>query len=116
MTTKIPAAIAAKPKNGRPAMNAHAAQPNDSVVSSVTKIRWKALSDMSVGRAGRKIVQGVKRQPHQSGKKENGEREQRVDHFFLGNQVHEKSGDDKGVGARDCEDESHFQRPGVMFR
>src|ERR1700689_1456016 len=113
MITKIPMAIPSTPKRIFPETKAHALKPNDSVVSSVTKIRWNALSDILVGRAGRKILQGVKRQSHQSGKKENGEREQRVDHFFLRNQVHEKSGDNKGVGARDGEDESHFQRPSV---
>src|SRR5580700_8562179 len=100
MMTRIPATIPSAPKTFFPAKKAHALKPNDSVVSSVTKIRWKALSDISVRRAGGKILQGIDRQPHQSGKKENGECEQRVDHFFLGNQVHEKSGDDKGVGAR----------------
>src|SRR5476649_2522683 len=104
MMTKIPATIPSAPKTFFPEKKAHALKPNDSVVSSVTKIRWNALSDISVRRAGWEIVQCVKRQAHQSGKKENGERKQRVDHFFLGDQVHQKSGDDKGVGAGDCED------------
>src|ERR1700719_3968420 len=100
MMTRIPATIPIAPKTGLPAVNAHAAQPNDSVVSSVTKIRWNAFSDISVSRAGRKIVHGVKRQSHQSGKKENGEREERVNHFPFRNQVHEKSCDDEGIAAR----------------
>src|SRR5580692_9086148 len=116
MMTRIPATIPTAPKTGLSAANAHTAHPNDSEVNNVTKIRWNALSDMSVRCSGWKILQGVKRQSHQSGKKENGECEQCVDHFFLGNQVHEKSGDDEGVGARNHEDQRHFQSPGVMFR
>src|SRR5476649_1003809 len=114
MMTRIPVTIPSAPKRIFPERNAHALKPNESVVSSVTKIRWNALSDILVRRAGRKILQSVKRQAHQPGKKENGEREQRVDHFFLGNQVHEKPGYNEGIGARDGKDESHFQRPGVM--
>ena len=45
MITTIPATTPAPPQKGRPAMKAHAAQPNDNDVSSVTKIRWKAFSD-----------------------------------------------------------------------
>src|ERR1700679_1310594 len=116
MMTRMPVTIPSAPKIIFPEKNAHALKPNDRVVNSVTKIRWNALSDILVRRAGWKILQCVKRQAHQSGEKENGEREQRVDHFFLGNQVHEKSGNDKGVGARNGEDERDFQRPGVMFR
>src|SRR5277367_2778849 len=108
MMTRIPVIIPSAPKRFFPEKNAHALKPNDSVVSSVTKIRWNALSDILVRRAGWKILQCVKRQSHQTGEKENCEREQRVDHFFLGNQVHQKSGDDKGVGAGDCENESNF--------
>ena len=48
MITRMPVAIAATPQPGRPLLNAHAAQPKDSEVSSVTKIRWKAFSDISV--------------------------------------------------------------------
>ena len=106
--TRIPVIIPSAPKRIFPDKKAHALKPNDSVVSSVTKIRWNALSDILVRRAGWKILQGVKRQSHQSGEKENGEREQRVDHFFFGNQVHQKSGDDEGVSARDGKDKTHF--------
>src|SRR5271154_1140966 len=116
MMTRIPVTIPSAPKRIFPEKKAHALKPNDSVVSNVTKIRWNALSDILVRRAGREILQRVKRQSHQSGEKEDGEREERVDHFFLGNQVHEKSGYDEGVSARDHKDERHFQRPGVMFR
>jgi len=114
--TRIAATIPSAPKITCPAIKAHALKPNDSVVSSVTKIRWNALSDILVSRAGWKILQCVKRQSHQSGEKENGEREQRVDHFFLGNQMHEKSGNDEGVATRYDENEPHFQRPCIMFR
>src|SRR5277367_1716868 len=116
MMTRIPAMIPSAPKTFFPEKKAQALKPNDSVVSNVTKIRWNALSDILVRRAGRKILQCVKRQSHQTGEKESCEREQCVDHFFLGNQVHQKSGDDEGVAARDHKDERHFQRPSVMFR
>ena len=48
MMTKIPATIPTAPQPERPLLNAHAAQPNDSEVSSVTKIRWKAFRDISL--------------------------------------------------------------------
>src|SRR5208282_6696180 len=109
--TRIPAAMPSAPKSGRPAANPHAAQPNDSVVSSVTKMRWKALSDMLMGRARGKIVHGVNRQPHQGRGEKHGKAEHGVNHFPLRNQVHEKSGDDKGVAAGDRQDEPHLDRP-----
>src|SRR5271154_6573972 len=98
MMTKIPAATAIPPKTGLLSANAHAAQPNDSEVSSVTKIRWKAFSDILVHLgSGRKIVQRPHRQSHQPGEKKHGEGERGVNRFFLIQQVHEKSGDDEGV-------------------
>src|SRR5437762_2866338 len=100
MMTKIPAATAIPPNVALPSANAHAAQPNASVVSSVTKIRWKAFSDISVRLgAGWKIVHRVNRQHKQPGDKKRGETQHGVDHFFFGQQVHEKAGDDKGVDA-----------------
>src|SRR5271163_343810 len=116
MTTKIPAAIPTKPKIGLPAMNANAAQPNDSVVRTLTKMRWKAFSDISMGRARRKILQGIKRQSHQPGKKKYGETEQCIDHFLFRNQVHEKSGDDESVGAGDRQDYRYFHRPADLLQ
>jgi len=114
--TKIPATIPSAPKIIFPEKKAHVLKPNDSVVSNVTKIRWKAFSDISVSRAGRKIVHGVKRQSHQSGKKENGEREERVNHFPFRNQVHEKSCDDEGIAARHNEDDCDFRRPADVLQ
>src|SRR5476649_493524 len=105
MMTRIPAAIPIPPRTELPSANAHAAQPNDSVVSSVTKIRWKAFSDISVRLgSGRKIVQRPHRQSHQAGEKEHGESERGVDRLFLGQQMHEKTGDDKGIDTGDGED------------
>ena len=79
MITKMPAAIPVTPQNALPAANAQAAQPNDSEVSSVTKIKWKALSDISVHLStGRKILHRVERQSQQSCKKEHSEAEQRI--------------------------------------
>jgi len=46
--TRMPVAMAATPQPDRPLLNAHAAQPKQSEVSSVTKIRWKAFKDMSI--------------------------------------------------------------------
>jgi len=48
MMTRMPVAMAVTPQPGLPLLNAHAAQPKDSEVSSVTKIRWKAFSDISI--------------------------------------------------------------------
>ena len=48
MMMRMPVAIPATPQPGWLLLNAHAAQPNDSEVSSVTKIRWKAFSDISI--------------------------------------------------------------------
>ena len=80
----MPAAMLAQPKIALPAANAPAAQPNDNAVSRVTKIRWKAFSDILVGlSAGRKIVHRPERQAHQAGKKEQGESERGIDRFFL---------------------------------
>ena len=81
--TKMPVAMASAPKSGLSAANAHAAQPNDSPVSSVTKMRWKALSDISMGRARREIVHGPDRQPDQAGDEKHGEAEHSVNHFLL---------------------------------
>ena len=83
--TRIPAATAMPPKVGLPSANAHAAQPNDSEVSSVTKIRWKAFNDilMRLG-SGRKIVQRVNGQHEQSGDEKHGETQDGVNHFLLG--------------------------------
>jgi hypothetical protein len=82
--TKIPATIEIPPKSGQPFVNAQAAQPNDSVVSSVTKIRWKAFSDISMRLgSGRKIVQRPHRQAHQAGEKKHGEGERGEDRFFF---------------------------------
>src|SRR5271167_4545116 len=98
MMTRIPAVTAIPPKTGLPSANAHAAQPNDSAVSSVTKIRWKAFSDILVRLgAGRKIVHRVNGQHKQPGDEKHGETQHGVDHFFLGKQVHEVAGDHKGV-------------------
>ena len=44
--TKTPVITPATPQNVLPDWNAHAAQPNDSEVRSVTKMRWKAYRDM----------------------------------------------------------------------
>ena len=57
------ATIPNAPIIGWPFVNAHAVKPNDSAVSSVTKIKWKAFNDILVQlRSRRKIVHRVKRQ------------------------------------------------------
>src|SRR5271169_4440587 len=96
--TRIPVPTPAAPKTGSPALNAHAAKPNDSEVSSVTKIKWKAFNDILVnGGAGRKIVHRPHGQPHQAGEKKHGEGKHGIDHFLFGQQVHEIAGDEKRV-------------------
>src|ERR1035438_7027765 len=104
MMTRMPVATPAAPNAGRPELNAHAAKPNDSAVSSVTKMRWNAFSDISMGRAGREIVHGIERQRKQADDEEHGETEHGINHFLFRNQVHEKTGDDKGVSGGDAED------------
>ena len=42
-----------------------------------------------------KIAKGPKRQRHQAGKEKHRETEDAVNHFLLGNQVHEKPGDEE---------------------
>jgi hypothetical protein len=42
----MPATIPVTPQNVLPAENAHAAQPKDSDVNNVTKIKWKAFNDI----------------------------------------------------------------------
>ena len=44
--TKMPVVIPAAPQKLQPDWKAHAAQPNDSEVSNVTKMRWKAFNDI----------------------------------------------------------------------
>src|SRR5580700_6602788 len=96
--TKTPATIPVTPQKALPSENAHAAQPNDSEVSSVTKIRWKAFSDISVDSgAERKIAHGPQRQAHQSREKEDSAGKDGIDHFSLRQQVHQKPGHHKGV-------------------
>src|ERR1035437_3029107 len=112
MITKIPATIPDAPQKLLPVEKAHAAQPNDSAVSSVTKIRWKAFSDILVsGGSGRKIIHREHRQAHQPDEKNHRENEDGIDHFFLGQQVHEITGDEKGVHDGDGENHRHFCRP-----
>src|ERR1017187_4862269 len=97
MMTRMPVATPAAPNAGRPELNAHAAKPNDSAVSSVTKMRWKTFSDISMGRARRKIVHRVERQREQADNEKHGETEHGVNHPLFRNQVHEKAGHDEGV-------------------
>jgi len=163
--TRKPAVIPPAPKASLPAENAQAAQPNASAVSTLTKTKWTALSDIFnqvaarfwaavalcryfhggqscqsarglahsrtlarfcprcenfsirvyscssavksffycsvIDCAMRHVLHRVNRQPHQSGEEKGREREQGINQLLLGEQVHEKTRDEKGVNARD---------------
>src|SRR5689334_14006520 len=86
----------ARPSAEKKFFNPHTAQPNASAQAAVMKIKWKAFSDIStVGGPKRKITHGPEGQRHQAGEKERSEAEDSVDHFSLGNQVHEIPGHKK---------------------
>lgn len=89
MITKMAAIIPPTPKRILPDANAHAENTSASVVSSVTKIRWNAFSDILVhGRSGREIAHRIPRQPEQTENEKNGKTQNGINHFLFRKQVH----------------------------